>query len=135
MILFFYYFILEIILLILFHQVILMLCLSNKTLMCDIKWYDPKTYAWKITFEVDECHRPIGLVTVISQFLFSLGSFYVPDSRSVEMLDLFSHSPCWMPMPDMLVCRFNLGVGVLNNCIYVVSITTILLIYCYNLLY
>lgn len=112
-----------------------MLSLSNKTLMCDINWYDPATNSWKISIGMDECHRPIGLVTVTSQFLFSLGGFYLPNSRSVEMLDLFSYSPCWMPMPDMLVCRFNLGVGVLNNCIYVVSITRILFIYCYNLLY
>jgi len=112
-----------------------MLSLSNKTLMCDINWYDPATNSWKISIGVHECHRPIGLVTVTSQFVFSLGGFYLQNSRSVEMLDLFSYSPCWMPMPDMLVCRFNLGVGVLNNCIYVVSITRILLIYCFNLLY
>jgi len=107
-----------------------MLSLSNKTLMCDINWYDPATNSWKISIGMDECVRPIGLVTVTSQFVFSIGGFYTPNSQSVEMLDLFSHLPCWMPMPDMLVIRFNLGVGVLNNCIYVVSIITrILLIY------
>lgn len=112
-----------------------MLSLSKKTMMCDTNWYDPATNFWKIAVGVGECHRPIDLVTVTSQFVFSLGSFYLPNSRSVEMLDLFSYSPCWKPMPDMLVCRFNLGVCALNNCVYAVSIMRILLICCYNLLY
>ncbi|CAH1738467.1 unnamed protein product [Aphis gossypii] len=103
------------------YKVILMLSLCNKTLMCDTNWYDPATKSWKFSIGMDECIRPIGLVTVTNQFLFSVGGFYTPNSQTLEMLDLFSYSPCWTPMPDMLVIRFNLGVGVLNNCIYVVG--------------
>jgi kelch-like protein 2/3 len=102
-----------------------MLSLSQRTMKCNANWYDPKTNLWQTAVGVGECPRPTGLAIVTSQFVFSLGSFYMSNSRSVEMLDLFSYAPCWMPMADMLVCRYNLGVGVLNNCIYAVSISFI----------
>uniref|UniRef100_A0A2S2NJK6 Ring canal kelch n=1 Tax=Schizaphis graminum TaxID=13262 RepID=A0A2S2NJK6_SCHGA len=98
-----------------------MLSLSQRTMKCDANWYDPTTNLWQAAVGLGKCHRPTGLAIVTSQFVFSLGSFYISNSRSVEMLDLFSYSPCWMPMADMLVCRYNLGVGVLNNCIYAVG--------------
>jgi len=41
--------------------------------------------------------------------------------RSVDVLDLFSESPCWKPTVDMLVNRTELGVGVINNYLYAVS--------------
>jgi len=109
------------------------LSFSERMKKCYTSWYDPATNLWQIAFEMSECHRPSGLAVVTSQFVFALGGFYITNSRSVKMLDVFSHSSCWIPMVEMLVTRYNLGVGVLDNCIYAVSITNILFIFYYNL--
>ncbi|XP_025203650.1 kelch-like protein 2 [Melanaphis sacchari] len=103
------------------YKVILMFNLSQKTMKCNTNWYDPATNLLQIAVGVGECNRPSGLAIVTSQFVFSLGSFYMSNSRSVEMFDLFSYSPCWVQMANMLVCRYNLGVGVLDNCIYAIG--------------
>ncbi|CAI6373671.1 unnamed protein product, partial [Macrosiphum euphorbiae] len=42
-------------------------------------------------------------------------------SKSVSLLDVSSQSPSWVPMADMLVSRKELGVGVLDDCIYAVG--------------
>jgi kelch-like protein 2/3 len=55
------------------------------------------------------------------QFVFAMGGMNKLCSQSVSMLDVSSLLPCWVPMADMLVNRKNLGVGVLNECIYAVS--------------
>jgi len=47
--------------------------------------------------------------------------FFKATLKSVDVLDLFSESPCWKPSVDMLVRRKDLGVGVINNVLYVVS--------------
>jgi len=55
------------------------------------------------------------------QFVIAAGGINNSSSQSVEILDLSSQSPCWIPIAEMLVSRKDLAVGVLDDCIYAVS--------------
>lgn len=91
-----------------------------------VHWYDPTTTLWQIA----PLMSVIGPLALIKEHIIvSFGNDFVPNAtRSVFMLDLSLQSPCWVNSADMLVKRRNIGVGVLNDCIYVVSYTNILLI-------
>ncbi|KAF0742242.1 ring canal kelch isoform X2, partial [Aphis craccivora] len=69
-----------------------------------------------------------GCLTVINdQFVLAMGGVNLRSSfQCVEMLDVTSPSPCWIPMMSMLVSRQDFGVGTLDNCVYAVSYTNIL---------
>lgn len=77
---------------------------------------------------VYNCLTPIN-----DQFVLALGGVYLGSNRQlVEMFDVFSRSPCWIPMMDMLIRRGDLGVGTLDNCVYAVSRNNILHILSYK---
>jgi len=99
---------------------------------CYTYWYDPATNLRHIVLKMSEGLQPEYLALIADKFVFAVGSNYETNSRSIEMLDLSSQSPCWVPMVDMLVSRSLLGVGILNNCIYAVSYINILLIVIIN---
>jgi len=91
-----------------------------------INLYDTTTNKWEIAPEMTKCRYSGGLSIIKNHFLFAVGG--VVDSRgsqSVEMLDLTSRSPIWVPTVDMLVSRRFLGVAELDDCIYAVSFTNI----------
>ena len=52
--------------------------------------------------------------------MFAVGDFFKSPYRFIDVLDLTSESSCWKPFVDMLVKRSQLGVGVINNCLYAV---------------
>jgi len=72
-------------------------------------------------------HFKNGCLTVIKdKFVLAVGGFLFGSERKlVEMLDVSSQSPCWIPMMNMLVSRKYFGVGSLDNCVYAVSHTNI----------
>lgn len=69
-------------------------------------------------------HRTAGLVVSKDQIVFSVGAGCYNGSlinRYSFKLDLSSSSPYWVPTFATLVARRNLGVALLNDCIYSVS--------------
>jgi kelch-like protein 2/3 len=76
---------------------------------------------------------PCALVLLKEHFLFAVGNIFT--SKSVLMLDLSLQSPCWIPIVNMLVNRTNIGVGVIDDKIYAVSYTNVLLILYYKNIY
>lgn len=109
---------------------------SDKLPKCYTEWYDPATNLQSSAPEMNDCRRKAGVGVIRDQFVFVMGGVNSSSSQSVNMLDVSSPSPCWVPMVNMLVSRAYLGVGVLNDCIYAVSYTNIILIlnYIYNII-
>jgi len=87
---------------------------------------------------MSKCYNYGCLGVIKEQFVLAMGGFHLGSKKQlVEMLDVSSQSPCWIPMMDMLVSRRAFGVGSLDNRIYAVSHTNILYILsyiyiCYN---
>ncbi|XP_003240190.1 kelch-like protein 3 isoform X2 [Acyrthosiphon pisum] len=88
-----------------------------------INLYDPTTNKWKNAPEMTMCLYSAGLSITKDQFLFGVGGVLQlsSNSRSVEMLDLTLPSPIWVQTVDMLVGRKNLGVALLDDCLYAVG--------------
>ncbi|KAL5240440.1 hypothetical protein ACI65C_007850 [Semiaphis heraclei] len=102
-------------------KVVLVLSRS-KTNQISTNWYDPTIDQWEIASEMSKCSELAHLLLIKDQFLFAVGG--VDDrgySRSVEILDLSSLSPIWVPTVNMLVSRTGLGVAVLDDFIYAVG--------------
>lgn len=69
-----------------------------------------------------------GLAVLKDCRVFAVGGFNGSlRVRTVDMLDLSSPSPCWVPTVAMLARRGTLGVAVLDNCVYAVSYTEMFL--------
>jgi len=66
-------------------------------------------------------NQKLSHVIIILFFLWVLVSVFKATLKSVDVLDLSSESPCWKSDVDMLIKRKDLGVGVINNFLYVVS--------------
>lgn len=71
-------------------------------------------------------HQSSNLCVVKDQFVFVVNGEW----QSVEMLDTSIESHCFVRKPDLLVIRPSLRVCVLNDCIYAVCYTYIILISC-----
>jgi len=106
-------------------------------------WYDPATNLMHIAPEMIEYRDSAELCVVKENFVFAIGvvrahspfAWHQAISKSsVEMLDVSSSSLLWVPIPKvrLLFNQKSFGVGVLDNCIYVVSHANILLILCYK---
>ncbi|XP_026815932.1 kelch-like protein 2, partial [Rhopalosiphum maidis] len=103
-------------------KIILLFEFSNELIKCRTEWYDPETNLRKNAAEINNCHYKFGISVIRDQFIFAMGGIIKSlISQSVSMLDVSSLSPCWVPMADMLVHRTNLGVGVLDDCIYAIG--------------
>lgn len=65
----------------------------------------------------------VGLAVLKNQCVFAVGGInrYNEHVSNVDVLDMSSPSPCWVPTVAMSLSRAHLGVTVLNNCIYAVS--------------
>jgi len=98
-------------------------------------WYDPETNRFQIAPGLKECRSNADLGMVSGQFVFAVGGVYNSSSRSVEFVDVSTRSLRWVPMVDMLISRRNLGVGVVNDCIYAVSCVLIPIYYLFILYY
>ncbi|XP_060871866.1 kelch-like protein 2 isoform X2 [Metopolophium dirhodum] len=83
------------------------------------EWYDPNINQWHFGPKLITPRSGGGLAVVKDNFVLYLGG--IINSRSVDVLDLSSESPSWEPTVEMLVNRFNLGVGVINNYVYAVG--------------
>lgn len=101
---------------------------------CYTSWYDPATKLLHKTTEMSMSYGLCALALIKEHLVFALGNSY-KNSRSIEMLDLSSQSPCWISVVNMLVERNYFGVGVIDDCIYAVSYTNILLNLCYLNIY
>jgi len=88
-------------------------------------WYDPTTNLWQIAPKMTKCHQTACLCVIKDKFVLTMGDVDNLSSQSVEMLDVSLQSPCWVPLVDMNVKRKNLGVGVLDDCVYAVCYTNI----------
>lgn len=63
-----------------------------------------------------------GLAVLKDCRVFAVGGYNgLAKVRTVEMLDLSSPSPCWVPTVPMLSCRMRFGIAVLDGCVYAVS--------------
>ena len=93
----------------------------NTSPKCYTEWYNPATQLSKIAPGLNESRMSAGFGVINDQFVFAVGGVNRSSSKSVSMLDVSSQSPSWVPMADMLVSRMDLGVGVLDDCIYAVS--------------
>jgi len=94
---------------------------SNTLPKCYTEWYDPSTKLRKNAPGINECRKYAGFGVINDQFVFAVGGVNQSSSKSVSRLDVSSQPLSWVPMVNMLVCRYRLGVGVLDNCIYAVS--------------
>jgi len=108
---------------------------SDTSPNCYTEWYDPAMKRRRNAPGLNECRRFAGLCVIRDQFVFAVGGVNKLSSKSVSMLDVSLQSPSWVPMVDMLVSRIRQGVGVLDNCIYAVSLTNIYLILCHTYIY
>lgn len=89
---------------------------------CYSEWYDPITNSRMCAPEMNTCHLLDQLGVMRDQFVYAIGGVKRSSPQSFYLLDVSSPSPCWIPMVNMLVGRSSLGVGVLNDCIYAVSL-------------
>ncbi|XP_060870645.1 kelch-like protein 2 isoform X2 [Metopolophium dirhodum] len=94
---------------------------SDTSPKCYTEWYDPATQLRENAPGINDCRKTAGFCVISDQFVFVMGGVNGSSSKSVSMLDVSSQSPSWVPMVDMLVSRWQLGVGVLDNCIYAVG--------------
>ncbi|KAE9545636.1 hypothetical protein AGLY_001179 [Aphis glycines] len=101
-----------------FLKVILMLYWYQKKASV-IYWYDN---IWYPVPTMSKCYSK-GCRTVIKdQFVLAMGGFqFGSNCQFVEMLDVSSQSPCWIPMMGLLVNRKDFGVGTLDNCVYAIG--------------
>jgi len=99
---------------------------------CYIEWYDPSTNLRENASGMNDSRVTAGVGVIKDQFVFVVGGVNQSSSQSVSMLDVSLQLPCWVPMVDMLVSRHQLGVAILDDCIYAVSYTSILLILYYK---
>ncbi|XP_060847846.1 kelch-like protein 2 [Rhopalosiphum padi] len=103
-------------------KIILLFECSNKLIKYRTEWYDPETNLCKNAAVMKDYHLDFGIGVVRDQFVIAMGGVINSvHSQSVSMLDVSLLSPCWVPIADMLVHRTNLGVGVLNDCIYAIG--------------
>ncbi|XP_050424984.1 ring canal kelch homolog [Adelges cooleyi] len=87
-----------------------------------VEWYDPETNRWQSGPEMSTRRCRAGLAVLKDRRVFAVGGFNGSlRVRTVDMLDLSSPSPCWVPTVAMLARRGTLGVAVLDNCIYAVG--------------
>jgi len=110
------------------YQVILIFQRSKDLPKCSTELYEPITQLRKNGPVMKNCRMAAGIGVIKNTFVFVMGGVNQFSSKSVMMLDVSSQSPSWVPIVDMLVSRNGLGVGVLDDCIYAVSYTNILLI-------
>ncbi|XP_016656991.1 kelch-like protein 2 [Acyrthosiphon pisum] len=103
------------------HKVILMFGKSDTSPRCYTEWYDPVTKLREKAPGMNNCRQTAGLGVIRDQFVFAVGSVNNSSSQSVSMLDVSSQSPSWVPMADLVVKREQLGVGILDDCIYAVG--------------
>ncbi|XP_008188293.1 ring canal kelch homolog [Acyrthosiphon pisum] len=92
---------------------------EGKNIITSTEWYDPKMNRWHFGPKLITPRSGGGLAVVKDNFVLSLGG--IINSQSVDVLDLSSESPRWEPTVDMLVNRFELGVGVINNYVYAIG--------------
>jgi len=86
------------------------------------EWYDSKINRWKFGPKMLTPITAAGVAVLKDNLVFALGGNSLESPlKSVDVLDLSSESACWKSAVDMLVTRKQLGVGVLNNCLYAVS--------------
>jgi len=95
--------------------------LSNTSPKCYTEWYDPATKLRKVAPGLNECRKFFGLGVIRDQFVFAVGGVNRLSLKSVSVLDVSSQSPSWVPMANILVSRWQFGVGVLGDSIYAVS--------------
>ncbi|VVC24961.1 Hypothetical protein CINCED_3A021095 [Cinara cedri] len=87
-----------------------------------VEWYDPATSRWQPGPEMSTRRCRAGLAVLKDSRVFAVGGFNGSlRVRTVDMLDLSSPSPCWVPTVTMLARRGTLGVAVLDNYIYAVG--------------
>lgn len=106
-----------------------MLCFSLTMKKYCTNWYDPTTNLLQTPLKMSKGYSLSAIALIKEHYVIALSDEC--GSRAVEMLDLSSTKPCWVSMDEMLVSREGLGVGVIDNCLYAVSISSILLIYYY----
>ncbi|XP_029341496.1 kelch-like protein 3 [Acyrthosiphon pisum] len=94
---------------------------SDTSPKCYTEWYDPATKLREKAPGINDCRFTAGLSVIRDQFVFAVGGVNESCSQSVSMLDVSLQSPSWVPMADMVVKRGQLGVGVLDDCIYAVG--------------
>jgi len=88
-----------------------------------INWYDPATNKWNITSKFCQ-NRGTGSIKLIKhQFVVLIR----PYSRTSVIIDLFSPTPCWILMPCLKFNTRDVGVGLINHCVYVVSYTKLII--------
>ncbi|XP_060833662.1 ring canal kelch homolog isoform X1 [Rhopalosiphum padi] len=103
-------------------QVILVVGGQAPKAIRSVEWYDPGTNRWQSGPEMSTRRCRAGLAVLKDRRVFAVGGFNGSlRVRTVDMLDLSSPSPCWVPTVAMLARRGTLGVAVLDNCIYAVG--------------
>lgn len=89
--------------------------------MCSIEWYDPEFNQWHCGPELDMCHSAAGIAVSKDWCVFAMGGLNGTESlNTVEMLNLSSSSPSWIPTVPMLIKRSLPGVAVMDNNIFAV---------------
>ncbi|XP_060877606.1 kelch-like protein 3 isoform X2 [Metopolophium dirhodum] len=103
------------------QKVFLMFSRSDTLPKCYTEWYDPSTNLRENAPGMNDSRVTASVGVIKDQFVFVVGGVNQSSSRSVSMLDVSLQLPCWVPMVDMLVSRHQLGVGILDDCIYAVG--------------
>lgn len=97
-----------------------------------VEWYQPSTIKWQSGPKIS-LNRGNAVYVVLDSFVFAVGGsndfkdtrrgniLNLPTNR-VDVLDLSLPSPGYVPTTAMNIKRNNLGVAVLDNRIYAVSL-------------
>ncbi|XP_016658269.1 nuclear pore complex protein Nup98-Nup96-like isoform X2 [Acyrthosiphon pisum] len=104
-------------------KIVLGLSWSYSENKCITNWYDPAKNLLQNAPEMFIQRDGAGLCIVKDKLVVAVGgsSWNANSTRSVEMLDVSSQSIHWIPKVKLLVGRKNVGVGVLDGCIYAVG--------------
>ncbi|KAL4098062.1 hypothetical protein QTP88_022733 [Uroleucon formosanum] len=103
------------------QNVTLWLDLTKSTKRYYINWHDPITNLWKRVLDIKNGYWPVHVALLKHNYIFVIGSNYLPRTRSVQMFDLFSESSNWEFSDKMIVDRTHFQIGVLNNRVYAVG--------------
>lgn len=92
-----------------------------------VNLYDPANNQFNIILKTKQNQQPGCIRLLKNQFIFSIQRF----TATSKILDLSSASLNWIPMSCTKAHQHDFGFAVLNDCVYVVNYTNILIIYLY----
>jgi len=99
--------------------------ISCDEIYCNVHSYDPANNQFNIILKTRQDYVPGRILLLKNQFVFSVQRF----TTTSKILDLSSTAHGWVSIPRLKTSQYDFGFAVLNDCVYFVSYTNILIIY------